>query len=851
MENSGAFPLNGEEAVVGSVWDNAAALDSNASLMGALSAVRKTGKGAFREESIDLSSTRRELTSTAVENEALSNSTSEATLDSTRFVSSSTSEATLDSTHFFRPGVLGPIAATRLAQDRGNSSAVDRDALTGVAGSDQFVGGNIKFNFQSAGATVPLGYTADTGAAYDATRGYGWVRQDSLSTTPVPLDISTNTRDRNKTGVDQRLDTLIHMQGNHITNLSGVKIPAAWEYALPTGKYSVTVSVGDCRYTDSTHRIRAEGVEVIRPFVCNSTHNYELGTTTVNVTDGKLTIDAIGGSNTKINYLEIAQVSEGEHPSATGSSPASREPAVTRSSAVSIDVDLPNLGQGVDATTLNSTNIQLYQTESNILVPGNINTSGGGDAIVYQANAPLSANTHYTFRINEGVRDESGASFLPFSTTFTTGTSTSASTTGINFSKLTVYGSDGMGASLSSLVIDPDGTQLYAAALDGVLRRWTIQSDGTLANLQTFSGLTGNDPARPRAIVGIAFDPTDANVLWVSHNDTVFQQPANDFTGKISKLTLENGSDNVSIEDYVIGLPRSAKDHLSNSLAFGPDGKLYLSQGGNSAMGAPDDAWYQRSEQLLSAAVLQIDPRRNLSQPFNVQTQDYGGQTGTYDPYASNAPVKLYATGIRNAYDLLWHSNGKLYVPTNGSAAGGNTPDDPRTTINEGLNNVETQNDYLFEVEQGGYYGHPNPERDEYILNGGNLTSGVDPAEVVAGDGHSGYPAGTRPDPNYQGFAYDFGRNRSPDGIIEYQSNTFGGALKNQLLVLEYSGGKDILALQPGANGDIASEGISQIVSGLQNPLDLTENTRNGNLYVAELVDETSGQGQISLLRPA
>ncbi len=167
---------------------------------------------------------------------------------------------------------------------------------------------------------------------------------------------------------------------------------------MPTGKYSVTVGVGDCRYTDSTHRIRAEGVEVIRPF-CVTPRITELGTTTVNVTDGRLTIDAIDSSNTKINYLEIAQVSE--IASATGSSPASREPAVNRSSAVGIDVSLPNLGQGVDATTLNSTNVQLYQTESNILVPGNINTSGGGDAIVIEANAPLSANTHYTFRINE------------------------------------------------------------------------------------------------------------------------------------------------------------------------------------------------------------------------------------------------------------------------------------------------------------------------------------------------------------------------------------------------------------------------------------------------------------------
>ncbi len=79
------------------------------------------------------------------------------------------------------------------------------------------------------------------------------------------------------------------------------------------------------------------------------------------------------------------------------------------------------------------------------------------------------------------------------------------------------------------------------------------------------------------------------NELWITHNNPIYPQPAADFTGEISKLTLDplTSAFDADIQDYVTGLPRSAKDHLSNSLAFGPDGKLYMTQSSNSAMDAP------------------------------------------------------------------------------------------------------------------------------------------------------------------------------------------------------------------------------------------------------------------------
>ncbi len=46
-----------------------------------------------------------------------------------------------------------------------------------------------------------------------------------------------------------------------------------------------------------------------------------------------------------------------------------------------------------------------------------------------------------------------------------------------------------------------------------------------------------------------------------------------------------------TVQDYVTELPRSIRDHITNSLAFGPDGAIYFLQGSNSAMGAPDTGW--------------------------------------------------------------------------------------------------------------------------------------------------------------------------------------------------------------------------------------------------------------------
>ena len=728
---------------------------------------------------------------------------------------------------------------------------------------------DLKVNFQSAAAAVPTGYVRDFGEPYGprtlANQGtgltYGWV----VPGTSTPRDLSVggstpgNGRDRNLV-TDQRLDTLMHMQANHISGtFNGTALPGSWEIAVPNGAYQVAVAAGDPSVGSDpeSHTINIEGNTTIANFVpsgaAGAATRSTSATKTVTVSDGRLTLDATGGTNTKIHYVDIASADIANRPSVTGVTPVNGATGVAVDSGVAATVNLPNVGQGVDPATLTSSTVKLTRLSDGVQIPANTNTSGGGDVIVLQPASPLSINTSYRFDVTDGVKDLSGAAFLPFSSTFTTGSSGGGGGGDISFEKVPLPNSTGK--SFTSVTIGPDG-KLYATTIDGEIRRYPLNPDGTTGTAEIINTVKAANGGNDRMLIGLAFDPSSTSdnlILWVSHTFFAFNNGP-EWAGKISRLSGPNLG---TYQDYVVNLPRSIRDHLTNSVSFGPDGALYVNQGSNTAMGAPDSAWGLRPERALSAALLRVDVDDIASPPLDVKTED----GGTYDPTATGAPVRVFGSGIRNAYDLVWHSNGQVYVPTNGSAAGGATPATPsplpascsnrvdKATNGDytgpavsGISNVSaTQNDFLFRVVDGGYYGHPNPQRCEWVLNGGDPTAGTDPAQV------SQYPDGTLPDRNWRGFAYDFANNKSPNGVIEYKSNAFGGALQGKLIITRYSQGDDLIVLTPGgpSNDIVAAEAGITGFTGFSDPLDVTENVATGYLYVTEFA-----ANKITLLRP-
>jgi hypothetical protein len=445
--------------------------------------------------------------------------------------------------------------------------------------------------------------------------------------------------------------------------------------------------------------------------------------------------------------------------------------------------------------------------------------------------------------VTSGVMVVTGMAFKPFTANYTTGTSNTPidpAYQNIRFQQVALPTTHN-GVRYLGVTMGPD-RKLYATTDDGLIRRFPVLADGQLGVAEEINSLK-NLEGGTRYVVGLAFDPrstADNLIAWVTHTAPGLLN-APDWTGRIARLSgpnLENA------KNVVVNLPRSARDHLTNQPAFGPDGALYFAQASNSAMGSPDPAWSNRQERLLSAAILRLDVAavENRATPLDVKTRDGGG---SYDPYAADAPLKFRVTGVRNAYDLLFHSNGEMYAPVNGSAAGGITPASPDGTIPSISRVSQSFFDVLLRVGTDKYYGHPNPLRKEYVLQGGNPKSGLDPFEITD------YPVGVTPPSIFRGGIFNFGLHESPNGLIEYKNgNAFGGALKGKILVTRYSGGDDVMLLEPSSNklGIFKWQTGLEGLTGLRDPLDLAEDVNTGNLYVIEY-NGSAPSSRITLLR--
>lgn len=147
-----------------------------------------------------------------------------------------------------------------------------------------------QINFGPATATV-TGWDQDSGRAYTPARGYGWIAGDGL-------DRQCFTR----SGVSDPLQASVCRADDYYSN-GWIESPAIWEHDLPAGDYLVTVAVGDPA-TSQFQSVTVEGTQVFSS-VKNTGGSMLVGTATVTVTDGRLTLEFLPDERTSMLWVTI------------------------------------------------------------------------------------------------------------------------------------------------------------------------------------------------------------------------------------------------------------------------------------------------------------------------------------------------------------------------------------------------------------------------------------------------------------------------------------------------------------------------------------------------------------------
>ena len=142
-------------------------------------------------------------------------------------------------------------------------------------------------------------------------RGYGWVAQSN----GAPLNLVGNGRERNVV-TDKRMDTFMMPQS---LPSSGIATVGAWKANVANGTYTVTIGSGDPSYIDSRNVINVEGVKII-DFTPTTAVPQQTATGTVTVSDGVLNVDEVGGTNTKIAFIDAVPATGGTTTTSTSTS---------------------------------------------------------------------------------------------------------------------------------------------------------------------------------------------------------------------------------------------------------------------------------------------------------------------------------------------------------------------------------------------------------------------------------------------------------------------------------------------------------------------------------------------------
>ena len=224
----------------------------------------------------------------------------------------------------------------------------------------------------------------------------------------------------------------------------------------------------------------------------------------------------------------------------------------------------------------------------------------------------------------------------------------------------------------TALAFAPDG-RLFFAERSGTVRVWQDGEAKVFARVTTVTSEPGGGYSE-RGLLGLAVSPTFAS----DHFVYAFYSNADRTHQDVVRWTDCAGAGNAA--KVIVQLPAGGDCcHKGGRLAFGPDGKLYVTLGDEHTSSAAQDASDVRGKVLR----------------YNAD-----GTVPTDNPFGADDPV--WAAGFRNPFGIAFSAAGQLAVTVNGPTGDAGAPSTGYDTVSARVTRGAT-------YQWGRCYGYSHP----------------------------------------------------------------------------------------------------------------------------------------------
>ncbi|MEX0991686.1 MAG: PQQ-dependent sugar dehydrogenase [Actinomycetota bacterium] len=238
----------------------------------------------------------------------------------------------------------------------------------------------------------------------------------------------------------------------------------------------------------------------------------------------------------------------------------------------------------------------------------------------------------------------------------------------------------------TNMAVSPDGRVFFTEKDTGRIR---IMEDGKVLEAP-FAELRSTHNNVENGLLGIALHPDFPDEPWVY----VYYSSADDDTNHLARIPA-TGNVGGTVEDLMTLLPIANAYHNGGDLAFGPDGKLYVT------VGDAHESVRAQDPDNVGGKILRLND---------------DGSIPDDNPFGPDNPV--YSLGHRNSFGICFDAaNGTMWETENGPGS----------------------NDEINRIEAGGNYGWPQESgasgNPEYVAPVIDFLETIVPTGCLARDG--------------------------------------------------------------------------------------------------------------------